>query len=44
MYELPTTYKEDLRSIQEGTVISQKEYEKILNYYDDLNTKRKTMH
>ena len=43
MYELPMTCKEDSRNTQEEIVVSQKEYEKILNYYDGLNTTTKVM-
>jgi len=44
MYEPLAIYREDSKNIKEEIVILQKEYEKILNYYDTLNTKIKMMH
>jgi len=44
MYELLAIYREDSKNTKEEIVILQKEYEKILNYYDALNIKIKMMH
>jgi len=43
MYDVLIIYLEESMNIKEVMITLLKGYEKILNYYDDLNTKTKMM-